>query len=446
MCLVFSNAFSMTSAVSQSSLPIHMEDHFSPGFKTKPAVHIGSQTMRLYDGDEWEQAIEGLHLAGASDGDVVVVRNIDPEYVEYWKELMGNVHVINLQTENKLDYLSNLILDDQTVIDEIKSRMAPSSKMMVYFPTKLEAQVAQSLGVKLHGSPSHSDEYGTKVGIRKLAQDANLSMPEGYICRDIKSIEKAVRTIFSKYETLIIKHTLSSAGRWMKKITRSETIDIPALVDEISGGKFTEGKDEFVVEAWVKNTVSLCIHIEILEDEEPKLLSAWQQIIDTDGISYLGAGPLMLTSSEMDSFLMEAKKLARALQKNGAIGSFGPDFIITSDEEKNYQPGTALLIELNARVPFTAFPLEIIQQVKGKIGTGFLSLNIDLPSQLSFHEVKMRLKKKNLLIEKKSKNAVGIVPFNIAMLKWKKLYFVAMANNWSEVQDITFQVKELFAS
>lgn len=421
-----------------------MEDYFNPGFKTKPAVHIGSQTMRLYDGDESEQAVEALHIAGASEGDVVVVRNVDSDYIEYWKELMGKVHIVNIQTKNKGRYLSHLILDDQLVINEIKQSMFPGAKMMVYFPTQLEEKVAQMLGIALHGTPKHSLLYGTKVGIRTLAKQEHLSMPEGKVCATADQVQKVAEHLFESYESIIIKHSLSSAGRWMKRIKRSEHVIYEKLLDELSGGKFNDGMDEFVVEAWVKSSISLCAHIEILDGQPPQIVAAWQQVFDTDGISYLGAGPLMLSSDILIRLLEEINKLAQALQKNGARGSFAPDYIITSTDEKQYDPNTPLLIELNARVPFTAFPLEIIKQVKGIIGQGFYSTALSLPRRVSFSEVKTKLQNYNLLITNRHSTASGVIPFNIAQLNWKKLYFVAMGNDWEHVQDIVRQTTEIF--
>ena len=77
--------------------PIEMEDDFAPGLKTRPAVHVGSQTMPLFRGDPKEQAWEGLLLAAAFDRDVAVVRDIDPDYLAYWTTLAGPTRVVTLE-------------------------------------------------------------------------------------------------------------------------------------------------------------------------------------------------------------------------------------------------------------------------------------------------------------------------------------------------------------
>jgi hypothetical protein len=423
--------------------PIFMEDYFAPGFKTKPAVHIGSQSMRLYHGDKSEQAIEGIHIAAASEGDIVVARNIDPEYIQYWKYLMGDVNFVNIVTSDMKSYLSDILLNSPQLINEIQNKMDSNSSMMVYFPTEIEEKLAHQIGIKLHGSSIVSTKYGTKTGIRELAKEYKIPMPDGYVCKDKRSVELSFEHLFQDYQTLIIKHALSSAGRWMKKVQKSEITNIDAILNEICGGKYVEGRDEFVVEAWIENKSSLCAQIEIHEGQDPIVAAAWQQVIDVDGITYMGAAPLMLSSKALKSFVKEVTKLAWALKESGAVGSYGPDFIITSDQSVGYCEDTALLLELNARVPVTAFSMEIIKQVKGTVGTGFLTQNIKLPNSSNFSEVREVLNREGLLIKEKG-SSVGVVPYNVGMLEWNSLYYVAVADTWEQAKQISTKVNNLF--
>jgi hypothetical protein len=315
---------------------------------------------------------------------------------------------------------------------------------MVYFATELEDELANKIGIKLHGTPGISQRFGTKTGIRILAQEEGLSMPEGFVCSDKKSVADGVHNLFEKYSQIIIKHDLSSAGRWMKKISKEDDIDLEKILNEICGGEFIEGRDLVVVEAWVENKASLCAHIEILEGRKPIISAAWQQIIDEDGVTYIGAGPLFLSEVAMNAFQIEVMKLANALKKHGAVGSFAPDFIITSDNQSQYKVDTPLLIELNARVPFTAFPLEIIKNVKGEIGTGFLSLSMHLPRKIDFKELKDILVANDLLITQRNTGKAGVVPFNIGQLAWQKINFAFMADDWEKVLEIKEKISEIF--
>lgn len=427
-----------------NAIPHSMEDHFTPGLRTKPAVHVGSQSMRLYHRDPSEQAYEGLHLASAGEKDIIVMRNTDPSYLEYWNSLMGETSIINITGVDEGEYLSNILLDSQDLIDTIKNKMQPESKLMVYLPTDLEQKLANKLGIPLHGSPVVTEKYGTKSGIRTLAKEFHIPMPPGYICSIYNEVLNAINDLKRKFDIIVIKHDLSSAGRWMKKLNMKETNDFKACLDEVAGGKFVEGKDIVVVEAWLKNNASLCAHIEIVEGEDPIIKAGWQQVLDKDGISYIGAGPLMLSQKALDSFKNEVWKLAYALKEKGAIGSYGPDFIVSSEKQENIEPETCVLVELNARVPVTSFPLEIVQQVKGKIGTGFFVIEIKLKEPTSVSNILELLKKHKLLITKKGLDASGVVPYNMNLLRWRHFYLVAIAPSWDEVFPIVEKVKNIF--
>lgn len=427
---------------------IIMEEYFDPGFKTKPAVFVGSQTHPMLRMNRAEQAWEGYHLAGASSGDVAVVRGMDPKYLEYWKTLMGDVRIINLPADKEGDFLSQVILDDPKIQDDIIQAMSPNASLIGFFPTMLEQKVAISLGIPFHGRPD-KEIYGTKAGIRELANSSNITMVPGYVCTTRAEVRKAIGKLQDKFPTIIIKHTLSFSGYGMKKITLKDLVRLDEILDEIcsfgtiTGKQFQEGIDILVVEGWVTSKAALCAQIEIVKGQKPVICAAWQQVMDEDGVSYLGGGPLRLSDKAMKSFLHELEKTAAALEKEGLTGSFGPDFLIIGDDE-NLQEDSCVLIEMNYRVPYTAFPLEIIKQVKGRIGTGFYSRHIKLKKKRSFKDIAEVLEKNKLLITEKSPLAVGVVPYNIGMLDYNLFDLVAIGTSWDEAQRIMQQATDLF--
>lgn len=424
---------------------IKMEDHFNPGFKTKPSVFQGSQTIPLFLGNIKEQAWEGCSLAAAGKGDIAIVRNFDPIYLKYWSDLMDNPYVINIIDQKTAgQHLTKVILEDQNVINSIKEHILPNFRLMVFMPTDTEQQLATKLGIPLHGSPKINELYGTKSGIRRLAEEEGILMAPGFICSSLSEVKKATRLLSESYEYIAIKHDLSLSGYFSGKFNSKKIKNLKKVLDKISGGSFKEGKDVVVVEGWVKNKGALCAHIEIVEGQDPIICGAWQQLIDKDGISYMGAGPLRLSPKAFKSFMDQVMQFARALKSKGAIGSYGPDFLITSDDEKNLEPDISILIELNARVPYTAYPLEIIKNVKGKIGAGFLATHIKLPSPVKFGDIQEILANNKLLINYKSPNAKGVVPYNTGLLPWGLFDIVVMGDSFEEVLRISEQVKSIF--
>ena len=425
---------------------INMEDYFEPGFKLKPAIHVGSQSHKLFHGNPMEQAWEGFHLAAATPGDIVVVRDYDKAFLDYWKSLMGDIHIINLPKDNTGDFLTEVILNNPKLIAHIKKHMANESHLMVFLPTKLEKELANKLEIDLHGTPEISDIYGTKSGIRVLSEEIGLEMPPAYICKTFLEVKKGLNQIFQQFDDVVVKHDLSLSGYFSKKLLSKPKNDneIASLLNEICGGTFTEGKDIVVVEGWIKNKASLCVHIEILKDNSYKICGGWQQIIDKDGTTYLGGGPLNISDKALSSLIESAHKLAEYLSKKNARGSYAPDFLVVADDETHLEPDTCALIELNARVPYTAFPLEIVKQVRGKIGSGFCSKHIKLSQGKSFTNIKRVLEDADLLITKKDTKARGVVPFNIGLLPWGIFDIVAMADTWEETRDVVLEVDSLF--
>lgn len=421
-----------------------MENYFDPGIKTKPAVHVGSQTIDFFYGIIEEQSWEGYYLAGATDNDVGVVRNYDQVYIDYWQSLMDNPYIVNILDAEPKTFLTEKILKEPKVIAEIKKEMHKDARLHVFLPTELEQQLADKLGIPLHGTPHIGQKYGTKSGIRDLAEKAKIPMAPGIICKNVNDVEKAIKKLHEQFPIIVVKHDLSVSGYFSKKVSREESVDATMIANEISGGEFQEKNGSIVVEGWIDNRASVCVHIEILPGKKPQICAAWQQVIDTDGISYMGAGPLRLSKKGLTSLLISAEKLAFELQKEGAIGSYGPDFIITADGNSMFAPDTAILIELNARIPMTAMPLEVVKKIKGKVGNGFLFQHVKLHQTASVDDILSLLKKEGLLITKKDKNARGVVPYNVGVLPWKIFDIAAIADSWEEAIVITQQVQSLF--
>lgn len=420
-----------------------MERYFSPGFKKSPSLHVGSQSLPPLKGLEQEQAWEGFHLAAAKNGDAVVVRDFDEGYIRYWKKLMGDVTIYNLHNTDKSRFLSEALLKDKLMLARLKAELPKEANLMVFFPTRHESMLADRLGITLHGSVMVSETYGTKTGIRRLANRAHIPMAPGFICTTANDIMNAVSKLKAKFSEVIIKREDSFSGYYMRRVKVSDcnTKFIRKLLSEITPGN---RRFEYVVEGWVKAKKSLCAHIEILPDRPPIICAAWEQLIDNDGISYMGSGPLRLNDESMRQFCAITQRLAVALKNQGATGSYGPDFLVIDKGDTHFKKDSIVLTELNARVPFTAFPLEIITQVKGRIGTGFISMHIKTKRKLTFRTVKSILRRNNLLIEHKGRHVSGVIPFNVGLLPWNLFDVVVIAKNFSAASKIAYKLRELF--
>ena len=421
-----------------------MERHFSPGFKRKQLLLVGSQTHVIWKNIAKEQAQEGFYLAGACNNHVGVARNIDPNYLKYWSSLMEGSHVINLTGLDEKKYLSEAIIEHAPTLEKIREQINSRFYLLPFLITPFEQKLANKLGINIHGSKKMSDAFGTKSGSRRLARLAHIPVAPGFRCSSIKEIKSAMIHLRDRFDWVVIKHDTSVSGYLNRKIRTSQIGSLDQILTKLLHRRFKNGKDIVVVEGWLTNCVSIGAHIELLPGKTPTICAAWQQVIDTDGISYMGAGPLTVSSQALQNLKNELQKLARVLAKKGAIGSYGPDFLITSEDNKYFKPDTAVLIELNARIPYTAFPLEAIKQVKGAVGSGFCSTRITLRKRTTFTDIAKILSEKRLLITKKDYHATGVIPFNVGMLPWKSFNVIAMGDTWEETQHIVQKTKYIF--
>ncbi len=423
---------------------ITMEQHFTPGFKYTPLLFVGSQTHPLWSDIPKEQAQEGFYLAGIHSNHIGIVRDIDPYYTQYWNLLMEGTNIINLFGLDKTQYLSDAILKNQWAIKTIAQKIPRHIKLLPFLTTSLEQKLAKKLGISIHGIKQINDAYGTKSGIRKLAKEIGIPTPPGYICKSMGDIKYAIKQLNQSFEYIVIKHDTSVSGYLSKKLRIQTIQNIEKIIESLLGRTIHEGKDILIVEGWVKNTAVIGAHIEILKGKKPYICASWQQLIDADGVSYIGAGPLTISQAALVSLKTQLKKLGSALAKKGATGSFGPDFLITSTEEKILTPDSAVLIELNARTPYTAFPLEAIKHIKGNIGSSFYIAAIHTKKKITFSDIARRLSEKKLLITKRSPHATGIIPFNVGMLPWNSFNYIALADTWIQTQKIAQEMRALF--
>ena len=114
------------------------------------------------------------------------------------------------------------------------------------------------------------------------------------------------------------------------------------------------------------------------------------------------------------------KIIANFIIKQGGQGSFGPDFMIGKDNKIYFN-------ELNARIPSTAFPLQITKQIVGHIPKGFLATSVKIKKGTKFKDLKLKLEKNNLLYPNKDNH--GVIPYHVGQLEWGNFYFVITSDS-----------------
>lgn len=421
-----------------------MEEYFKPGYKSKQLLLVGSQTIDIWDNIVFEQMQEGFFLAGLNNTNIAVVRDIDPNYISYIHSLIPSGKIINLSGVTKRAFLSTTILHNPWALHLIKQTIDSNVRLLPFAFTKHEEALAKALNINIYGSAKHNNRYGTKSGIRLLAKKAQIPTPTGYVCSTMKQIKEAIKSLTSQFDYIVIKHDVSVNGYLSKKFQTIRIHNAEQLVVSVLNRPFREYKEKIIIEGWLENCISVGTHIEIPPGANPFICAAWQQMIDADGVTYIGARPLSISKNARNSLIRHLKRLAQTLAAQGATGSFGPDFLITSPAETLADPDSAILLELNARTPFTALPLEMLLAVRGKIGSGFCTTHIHLKKHALFSDIYSHLLANRLLITAKNPRAEGVIPFHVGMLPWKSLYIAIAADSWKRTQMILQKVKTIF--
>ena len=397
-------------------------------------VHLGSKTVSIYASSnepaDFSFSFEQRHISLSKPGDIVVLRKgkVPWDYIDYHQSLIkGNVNVIEVEEDKKNQNLSlpQLLMKSLGSINKIKKLLDKNAVLMVWDSTKDEQKVANMLEIPLWGSPKINYKYGHKSGARLLAKKCNLNIPFGKSCSTIEMVLKYlkilkdtdIKKVIIKYDEsyggighLVIEDLNKNNGRKVKTF-------LNAVKQNLGGG--------WTIEQWVPSKKTIGSHIEININKEICLSYLWQQIIDKDNVSYNGAIPLEISEIHFNQLINHMKIIADFIIKQGGQGSFGPDFMLGKN-------GQIYFNELNARIPSTAFPLQITKQIKGYIPKGFLATSIKTDKGIKFKDLRFRLEKNNLLYP--SRDNDGLIPYHVGQLEWGNFYFVIISDSQKKSQ------------
>lgn len=407
-------------------------------FPIHPMVRVCSQSIPFFRKPEF-QSYENTGIGLAGPGDLYIGRNLPNVYVEYWQRLIPGIKVLNIHLPeddpSNADYLTEVILRDKNIQKKVKALMPKGATLIVFLPTQNEEALAQSLGIPLHGTPEFSAKFGTKSGIRALAEEYGLRMPAATICTNIKEIKESIERFSYLFKTLYIKSD-ESIGGMGSYVLKTGNLRLKKEIIAKIEATFVGGQHHIVVEEGIALKASVSAHIELPAGRVPIICGAWQQIIAPDGKTFLGSVPLKLKKAEAKEYLVQLHAFSEALAGKGAVGSFNANHVLGKD-------GKFYLVEMNAREPWTATPRQIVFNVRGSIHSNYMSSAVFLspvPNRerqlMTAEELLALLRKKKLLIETRSKRAKGVVPYDITSLKWNTFDMVAMADDFTEARRI----------
>jgi hypothetical protein len=256
------------------------------------------------------------------------------------------------------------------------------SHLIPYNTTELERDVALALGIPMYGSDPRLEELGSKTGCRRMFAAAGIRHPLG--AEDIHSVDDIVSAVMGmRRERLtmaqvIVKLNEGVSGQGNALVDLSgvpppgspdehdavlarvnamqlEAPDVPmqAYLDTFAqGGGIVE---ERILGLEVR---SPSVQLRVTPHGDVELLSTHDQLLGgASGQSYLGCRfPADFGYARL--ITQQARIIGERLAREGALGRFAVDFVVTKDADGSWTP---YAIELNLRKGGTTHPFLTLQ-------------------------------------------------------------------------------------
>ena len=294
-------------------------------------------------------AIEEINLLLCKKQDTIILRNMpNPEYLKAAEQYgFETPNIICPENKDENKSISELILQDERILNILKNVQNESVYFIPYAVTYLEEQIAQICGLALIGSDSETcRKLNDKIYHRKIAEILRLPMTEGLICTGLDDILPNYLNMITANNGLPIKVVLKSpyncAGKGMY-IAESEK-QIKSIVSIL---KRTEASGEWILEKWYDKKIDINFQIFISPDGTIDLLSINRQFVN--GTVYTGTMyPSGLEQKILEQLELYSYEIGQYLFSDGYTGMVGIDSIIT---ENCVIP----IIEINARFTLSTY-------------------------------------------------------------------------------------------
>lgn len=322
----------------------------------------------------------------------VTSQPILPTIIDYYLDLLPGV--IASHARKRLFPLSPLDGSPQTLTRKILNRprfirqiraLIPNpdrAHMVPFNTTEAERELAVRLGIPMYGADPKFSHFGTKSGCRKLFAEEGLPHPVGYQnLNSLESLTSAIAKIRNKRpraNQVIVKLNEGVSGEGNARVkleglpasgSGEESKAIEARVRDMSfempGETFDEYMDKFTKRGGIaeerivgEEIRSPSVQMRVTPLGDMQVLSTHDQLLGgASGQSYLGAR-FPADTAYAHFISREGARIGRRLAKEGVIGRFAVDFIVSRSPEGEWK---AYAIEINLRKGGTTHPFLTLQ-------------------------------------------------------------------------------------
>jgi hypothetical protein len=317
----------------------------------------------------------------------VTSQPVHPDVVDYYLQLLVGVpaaharrrlHMLCLY-DASTRALTEKVLERPRVLNRLRALIKEHGPayLTCYNTTMLERELALELKIPLNGVDPTLLEWGTKSGSRHAFSEANVPHPAGY--EDLHEKEEVVTALCRlaeqrpdiKKAVVKINEGFSGEGNGVFHYPESKT-DPVAIADSLQHLEWSsnqEDTDSFfrkykemggIVEEMIEaeEVRSPSVQMRIRPDGVPVLVSSHEQVLGGNtGQVYLGCQ--FPARQEYRLMIQEqATRVGDVLSKQGVIGRFGIDFLLTRSEGGEWQSNA---LEINLRMGGTTPPFHALE-------------------------------------------------------------------------------------
>lgn len=352
--------------------------------------------------DKYENIIvnhmEEMNLLLTRKQDIMILRRYpDNIFIKELEKLSFEIpHILIPQTEDEEKSISELVLDDIQLLEELKS--LSSKNQNIYFVpygiSWLEEKIANICGLKLYGAASDIQKLiNNKIYSRSIAKYLGYKTTDGYICKDINEVRTSYTALKKKYDKIIIKTPSGASGKGMWIIESEKNLYSVCLILK----RLQRLNEEYIVEGWEEKKSDLNYQVYVSEDGYTEVFSIKEQIVNET--VYVGSVlPARVTNEILDTCKKCGEEIGALLYRQGFYGILGIDALLTSNNE------LIPILEINGRFTLSTYVSFLSVRYKNKIIISlynkFRSKNI-----IDYNIIVGILKKENLWL---SKNGKGV--------------------------------------
>ena len=321
---------------------------------------------------------------------------IAPTIVEYYLALLAGV--IPSHARGRLHFvaaydgtarpLSAKLLERPRILERIRGLIPDPAlcHLVPYATTTRERDVALTLGIPMYGADPRFFPFGTKSGCRRLFREEGVAHPAGFeylrTLGDIVDALARVRATTPAATEALVKLNEGVAGRGNAVVALAglpppgaadEKTELAARAAAMALEHEQMSVDSFLVAFAEQGGIveerlvgeefrSPSVQLRVTPFGDVELLSTHDQLLGgPSGQSYLGCR-FPADFAYARAITAEAEKIGDRLAREGVLGRFAVDFVVTQDRGGAWQPNA---IELNLRKGGTTHPFLTLQFLTG---------------------------------------------------------------------------------